>query len=261
MVLAPDRTEDALGASLDAAHAASEAAPTPRVTDPLQRLRNDDGSDRADKAKKGKRQRLRRRVLAEPESVESYLRGNSPPRYMQRLRQIETEFGTQCRRLLAAYEALLEALDDDAETFARRWQSRARSWRFDRLNDLVREHNAWYPIEANLPMDPRTRNFIPVRGGSYRRVELGAEWCSSTSRPGRRQRTSDPSSRAGPRASRSRPAPLGLAKRRGRAPCPRRRGRGRSSGESDSGSARLGPGTCFPSSPSRRDARRGRPCA
>ena len=103
-------------------------------------------------------------------------RGNSPPRYMQRLRQIETEFGTQCRRLLAAYEALLEAHGDDAETFARRWQSRARSWRFDRLNDLVREHNAWYPIEANLPMDPRTRNFIPVRGGSYRRVELGAEW-------------------------------------------------------------------------------------
>ena len=172
----PERTENALGASLDAAHAASEAAPTPRVTDPLQRLRNDDGSDRADKAKKGKRQRLRRRVLAEPESVESYLRGNSPPRYMQRLRQIETEFGTQCRRLLAAYEALLEAHGGDAETFARRWQSRARSWRFDRLNDLVREHNAWYPIEANLPMDPRTRNFIPVRGGSYRRVELGAEW-------------------------------------------------------------------------------------
>src|SRR5918998_5906388 len=124
MVLAPDLTEDALGASLDAAHAASEAAPTPRVTDPLQTLRNDDGSDRADKAKKGKRQRLRRRVLAEPESVESYLRGSSPPRYMQRLRQIETEFTAHCRRLKAAYEALLDAHGDDGEVFAQRWRAR-----------------------------------------------------------------------------------------------------------------------------------------
>jgi hypothetical protein len=176
MVLAPDRGETPRGASLDDSHAAFEATPTSRVTEPLQRLRTANGSDGADKGRKDKRQRLRRRVLAEPESVESYLRGNSPPRYMQRLRQIETEFAIQCRRLLGAYEALLEANGDDAEAFASRWRARARSWRFDRLNDLVREHNAWYPIEANLPMDPRTRNFIPVRGSSYRRVELGAEW-------------------------------------------------------------------------------------
>ena len=25
-------------------------------------------------------------------------------------------------------------------------------------------------------MDPRTRDYVPIRGASYRRVELGPEW-------------------------------------------------------------------------------------
>ena len=132
------------------------------------------GSAQAERGKP--RHRLRRRVLAEPESVEAYLRGSSPPRYMQRLRQIETEFTTQCRQLTAAYEALLEAHGDDVAVFARRWRARARAWRFEHLNELVRQHNTWYPVEASLPMDPRTRNFVPVRGASYRRLELGSAW-------------------------------------------------------------------------------------
>lgn len=144
------------------------------MTDQRDDRRPDGGAGQAERAKP--RRRLWRRVLAEPASVESYLRGSSPPRYMQRLRQIETEFTVQCRRLRAAYEALLEAHGDDAAVFARRWRARARTWRFERLNQLVREHNAWYPVETSLPMDPRTRNFVLVRGASYRRLELGAEW-------------------------------------------------------------------------------------
>jgi uncharacterized protein YchJ len=160
------------------------------VTDQLDDRRPEGGSGQADR--RTARRRLRRRVLAEPASVESYLRGNSPPRYMQRLRQIETEFATQCRRLRVAYEALLEEHGDDAALFARRWRARAQAWRFDQLNDLVREHNAWYPVEASLPMDPRTRNFVPVRGGSYRRLELGARWVLEHFPPDPAQRTDAP---------------------------------------------------------------------
>jgi hypothetical protein len=144
------------------------------VTDQREDRRPDGSRGQGERRKP--RRRLRRRVLTEPESVESYLRGSSPPRYMQRLRQIETEFTAHCRRLKAAYEALLETHGDDAEAFARRWRARARHWRFERLNQLVREHNAWYPVETSLPMDPRTRNFVPVRGGNYRRRELGEKW-------------------------------------------------------------------------------------
>ncbi len=95
---------------------------------------------------------------------------------MRRLRQIETEFRTQRRRLEAAYRALLDAVGDDPALFAERWRAQARAWRFERLNDLVREHNAWYPVEASLPMDPRTGDYLLVRGASYRRLELGPAW-------------------------------------------------------------------------------------
>jgi hypothetical protein len=144
------------------------------VTGQLDNRRPDSGSAGTDGDKP--RRRLRRRLLAEPEKVEAYLRASSPPRYMQRLGQMESEFTNHCRRLGAAYEALLEAHGHDAEVFASRWHARARAWHFDRLNELIREHNAWYPVETSLPMDPRTRNFVPVRGASYRRIELGVKW-------------------------------------------------------------------------------------
>ena len=45
--------------------------------------------------------------------------------------------------------------------------------RFDELNELIRQHNDWYPIERDLPMDLRTRDYVKVNGRSYRRPELG----------------------------------------------------------------------------------------
>ena len=126
-------------------------------------------------AESGRRRHFRRRTV-KGETVESYLRGNSAPRYMQRLRQIETEFSSHRRRLLDAYSELREAHAHDRDGFFHLWRARAHSWSFDRLNELIREHNAWYPVEVNLPMDPRTRNFVPVHGRSYRRVELGPKW-------------------------------------------------------------------------------------
>jgi hypothetical protein len=116
------------------------------------------------------------RALSGPQVVEAYLRGNLPPRYMRRLREIEVEFQAQRRRLEAAYRALEDACGYDADLFSRRWRARASAWPFDKLNELIRQHNAWYPVEANLPMDPRTRDYVAVRGASYRRMELGPAW-------------------------------------------------------------------------------------
>ncbi len=111
-----------------------------------------------------------------PQTIESYIRANSAPRYMRRLRDIEVAYRAERRRLEAAYSELLEALGDDLAQFSQRWHERAQAWRFDRLNELIVEHNAWYPVEANLPMDPRTRDYRPIRGASYRRLELGPAW-------------------------------------------------------------------------------------
>jgi len=155
------------------------------------------------------RRRMRRRTLAAPQTIESYIRANSAPRYMRLLRDLEVEYRAQRRRLEATYAELLEAVGEDAAEFARRWRRQARSWRFDRLNDLVGEHNAWYPMEANLPMDPRTGDYRPIRGASYRRVELGPAWVLEHFPPDPRRSRPSPPVRA-PRA----PLPLRRALRR-----------------------------------------------
>lgn len=95
---------------------------------------------------------------------------------MLRAREIETVFQAERRRLDAAYRELWEADGPEPERFSDRWRRLAHAWRFEHLNDLIREHNVWYPVEACLPMDPRTRDYRPVRGASYRRLELDAKW-------------------------------------------------------------------------------------
>jgi hypothetical protein len=95
---------------------------------------------------------------------------------MERLLEIEAEYRIHCRRLEDAYAELRDQCAGDLGLFARHWRLLARSWSFDDLNDLIRDHNRWYPIESNLPMDPRTRDYVPIRGASYRRIELGPDW-------------------------------------------------------------------------------------
>lgn len=121
-------------------------------------------------------QRVRRRLFSGPLTVEAYLRASNPPRYMQRLREMEAEYGLQRRRLEVAYRSALEDCGDDPVLFERRWRAEAERWPFSALNELIREHNAWYPAESDLPMDPRTGDYVLIRGASYRRIELGPWW-------------------------------------------------------------------------------------
>jgi hypothetical protein len=109
-------------------------------------------------------------------SVESYLKAGELPRYMQRSLDIERHVADHGRRLEHEYRRLADECRHDAGLFARRWRELAHSWRFDEVNDLIREHNEWYPVERDLPFDPRTRDYVKVRGRSYRRAELGPEW-------------------------------------------------------------------------------------
>ena len=98
------------------------------------------------------------------------------PRWMERLADVDQGIATEKQRLARAYRALQEVCGDDPRMFAGRWQALARSWRFDALNELIEQHNDWYPIERQLPMDPRTRDYVRVGGRSYRRPVLGPEW-------------------------------------------------------------------------------------
>ena len=117
-----------------------------------------------------------RRSLTYADAVEAYLRGNSVPRYMLRLRELESEFQALCAALEQAYRDLAEDCGGDVARFAAEWTAKLDGWSFERVNLLVRQHNAWYPLEVDLPMDPRSRDFVPIHGKSYRRLELGPAW-------------------------------------------------------------------------------------
>jgi hypothetical protein len=122
---------------------------------------------------------LSRRARQTRRSVEAYLKAGVLPRYMERLREIERETADHQMRLERAYRALQQEHEGDPATFAKRWRARARSWRFDRVNELIAEHNEWYPVESQLPMDPRTRDYQRIRGRSYRREPLDERWVLS----------------------------------------------------------------------------------
>jgi hypothetical protein len=109
-------------------------------------------------------------------SLEDYLRAGVRPRWMERLIEIERGTAREQRRLAKAYRELREECGTDDGAFARRWRATAAAWRFDELNELIRTHNEWYPVERDLPMDLRTRDYVLVAGRSYRRRELRPDW-------------------------------------------------------------------------------------
>ena len=109
-------------------------------------------------------------------SVESYLKAGVRPRWMERIAEIDHSIAAQKRRLARSHRALREECGDDRAQFAERWRAFAGRCRFDELNELITQHNEWYPIERDLPMDLRTRDYVKVSGRSYRRPELGPDW-------------------------------------------------------------------------------------
>jgi hypothetical protein len=75
-----------------------------------------------------------------------------PPAYMRRLREIE-DLTVAIARALGDRRVQAISMGKDPEVFAR---SNAPRRAIARLEELVARHNRFYPIEANLPIDPRT---------------------------------------------------------------------------------------------------------
>ena len=120
---------------------------------------------------------LSRRAATTQRTVEAYLKSGVKPRWMERVVEVDQGIAAERRRLEGAYRALLAEYGRDRAAFARRWHDLARSWRFPpQLNALIEQHNEWYPVERRLPMNPRTGDYVPVGGRSYRRPVLGPDW-------------------------------------------------------------------------------------
>jgi phosphoserine phosphatase len=107
-------------------------------------------------------------------SVESYLKAGVRPRWMERLSQIDRGIKRERAALELAYRAMRRDLDREA--FAQRWRAFAAERDFTALNTLISQHNEWYPIERDLPMDPRTGEYRKILGRSHHRPLLDADW-------------------------------------------------------------------------------------
>ena len=122
-------------------------------------------ADLADSPVKG--QPLRQRLRNFRPDAESAVRAlGGPLVWMRRLRAIEVLLDQHERQLDAAWR----------ETDPADWTRVAREWDFSEVNGLIATHNRFFPAEARLPMDPRTRDFIRINGRRYEREPLDAEW-------------------------------------------------------------------------------------
>jgi len=122
-------------------------------------------ADLADSPVKG--QPLRQRLRNFRPDAESAVRAlGGPLVWMRRLRAIEDALDQHERQLDAAWR----------ETDPADWPGVAHEWDFSEINGLIATHNRFFPAEARLPMDPRTRDFIRINGRRYEREPLDAEW-------------------------------------------------------------------------------------
>ena len=121
------------------------------------------------------RRRIGRRTLRSVSSVEKYLQAGVVPRFIERARQIEDGTRRHRQRLERAYEWARQTHPDPLE-FAAYWQGLAETWRFDDINDLIDEHNRWYPAERKLPLNPRTGDYLTIGNRDWRRRRLDADW-------------------------------------------------------------------------------------
>jgi hypothetical protein len=120
---------------------------------------------------------LRQRLRNAKPAAESYVVSlGGPMPYMQRLRAIEDETLEHELRLERAWRALADEAAGDERRFAERWRRTASRWSFFAVNALIEKHNRYYPIEARLPMDPRTGDFALVSGRPYHLQPLDEAW-------------------------------------------------------------------------------------
>jgi len=81
---------------------------------------------------------------------------SGPPYYAVRARQIEQLTDQLMKDLTINYRKMAEQFGHHPEVFSRRWKKAVESIELDMLNDLIERHNNYFPIEANLAIDPKS---------------------------------------------------------------------------------------------------------
>ena len=90
-------------------------------------------------------------------TVAEKLRGyTGPPAFAFRLKRIEDWMESRREIIREAWIELAQKRRMTPDKFRRKWLKFARDFDFSQVNELIDQHNRYYPIERNLPIDIRT---------------------------------------------------------------------------------------------------------
>ena len=98
------------------------------------------------------------------------------PAWAVRLKKIETLTDSLLRELYDDWVALARHHRHQPAAFARAWREHLNKLELSLVNELIARHNRYFPTEANLPMSPRTGDYIGWGGHDWRCSPLTAEW-------------------------------------------------------------------------------------
>jgi hypothetical protein len=98
------------------------------------------------------------------------------PNRIERLIRIERETERIARRLRGMWFEEAERAGGDEAAFARAWRARVSRVSFLEVNDLVDEHNEWFPVEARLRWDLALEDYRAPFGLPWRKQHIGVEW-------------------------------------------------------------------------------------
>jgi hypothetical protein len=101
------------------------------------------------------------------------------PAWSRRLKRIYDLKAAATSQLREQWQAQASAARGDRARFASGWRRHAEQLDFSQVNELISRHNRYFPIEANLPMDVRTLDYVAFGGGDYRQQVLDAAWVLS----------------------------------------------------------------------------------
>ena len=83
-----------------------------------------------------------------------------PPAYATRKKSIEDLVERYLTVLVALHDTRVAKLATDEEAMTRALLAKAATFDLARLNELIENHNLYYPIEASLPTDVRTGEYM-----------------------------------------------------------------------------------------------------
>ena len=118
------------------------------------------------------------RLIPDEKRFEGIAMGGAPA-WAVRLKKIEMLTDQLLSDLLNGWKSTAHQHRKHPELFADAWRGYLGRFNFDLVNELISRHNRYFPAEANLPMSPKTGDYVGWGGRDWRCSLLTIEWAEN----------------------------------------------------------------------------------